>query len=139
MKLKNSSKYVIKVWSTTLVLGSIVSLSLMATLTSYANEIQNVFQLLGYSLMFIVIGTLVSSPLALIFYTTFEVMLLRRLPVQLLKVLLSITGCGLTLIFFIILSGQDYTMLWAYTSFTIIFYSFLTVLVIAVFAYRINP
>ena len=138
MTLTDTSKFVLKVWATTLLAGSLLTFSILSTLTTFANNIKNPFDLIATSFMLTLTAILVTSPVALIFYTLTEVIIRYERTVSITKGLLVFVGGVLTFIFFLLVFQQGKSFLWTYSSTMIFFYCFFLVLAISILTFQLK-
>lgn len=138
MTLTNTSKFVLKVWATTLLAGSFLTFLILSTLTTFANNIRNPFDLIATSFTVTLTATLMTSPVALIFYTLTEVMIRYKWTVSVIKGLLVFVGGVLTFTFFLLVFQQGKNFLWTYSSTMIFFYCFFLALTISILTFRLR-
>lgn len=138
MKFTSVLKYVLKVWGTTLLVGSILAFTILSTFTSFASEIRNPIDLFATSLIFSCTSLLITVPVAFIFYTLAEVIVRQRFSTLYTKSMLILVSIILTYLVFLWSSQQGSSFLWIYSSITIFFYSFLAVQVIAIVFFEIE-
>jgi hypothetical protein len=138
MILTDTSKFVLKVWATTLLAGSFSTFSILSTLTTFADNIKNPFDLIATSFMVTLTATLMTAPVALIFYTLAEVIVRYNWTTAVLKGLLVFVGGLLTFIFILLVFQQGESFLWTYGSTMIFFYCFFIVLTISILTFELK-
>lgn len=138
MTLTDTSKYVLKVWLTTLSVGSFITFSILSTLTTFADQIQSLIDLIGVSLVVTLTATLLTLPVAVIFYTLAEIIVARKVTILLKKCLLIFIAAFLSFLFFVVVYQQGLSFLWTYSSTAVFFYSFTAVLIASVSVFKLS-
>jgi len=138
MTLTDTSKIVLKVWTTTLLAGSFLTFSILSTLTTFADNIKSPFDLIATSFMVTLTATLMTAPFALTFYTFTEVIIRYKWTANVIKGLLVFVGGVLTFIFFLLVFQQGKSFLWTYSSTMIFFYCFFITLTISILTFQLK-
>lgn len=138
MRLTETCKYVFKVWSTTLLVGTVLTMSYFYFFTQLMTEIKNVMDLYVRAFMMTLFLLLVTLPVAFVFYTLTEIIVQKVSLKRHMRVLLVINGAILTGLFFILAFQQRLNFLWNETPLMIFFYCYVFILIISIFAYKLK-
>jgi len=131
-------KYVLKVWATTIIFGSILTFSILTTLTTFASEIKNLIDLVRISFTVTFIATLLTIPVTLIFYILADTLVRKKLTNTFIKGVLVFIAAVLIFIFFVFVFEQGTDFLWTYSSTAIFFYCYFSVLTVSIIVYKLN-
>mgnify|MGYP001286552387 CR=1 FL=1 len=138
MTVNETCKYVLKVWATTIICGSILTFSILTTLTTFASEIKSLIDLVTTSFTVTLIATLVTIPVILIFYILTETLVRQKLTNTFIKGVLVFIASVLIFTFFVFVFEQGTDFLWTYSSTTIFFYCYFSVLTVSIIGYKLN-
>ena len=138
MTHSNTSKFVLKVWATTLLGGSYLTFTILSTLTTFAANIKTPFDLVATSVMVTLFATLMTAPVALIYFSFTEAIVKFKLSGSVIKVLLILVGGILSFLFFLFVFRQGSSFLLIYSSTMIFFYCYFTVLIISILMFKLK-
>ena len=136
--MQNITKYVLKVWSATVIAGAILTFLILSLFTEWAGEINNIIDLLRVSFIAIFIGALVSIPIAIAFYIVTKILIKNRTTNIHIKIVLTFLSLFLIFLLFVYLFEQGYNFVWTYSSTAIFFYSYSLIMALSICAFKIN-